>query len=120
MRGIRHHAARPNNGPHGNTSVSTPTIDSLARDGARLERFHVSPVSSPTRAEFLTGRYYPRGGVTGTSSGAERLDLDERTIAEVFRSAGYATGTFGKWHSGSQAPYHPNARGVSLPRSVSA
>lgn len=95
-------------------------IDSLARDGARLERFYVSPVSSPTRAEFLTGRYYPRGGVTGTSSGTERLDLDERTIAEVFRSAGYATGTFGKWHSGSQAPYHPNARGVSLPRSVSA
>jgi arylsulfatase A-like enzyme len=96
---------------HGNPAVSTPHIDAIGRSGAQFERFYVSPVCSPTRAEFLTGRYHPRGGVSGTSSGAERLNLDERTIAEVFKAAGYATGTFGKWHSGSQAPYHPNARG---------
>lgn len=95
----------------GNTNLSTPNIDSLARDGASFDRFFVCPVCSPTRAEFLTGRYHPRGGVFSTSTGGERLDLDERTLAEAFQAAGYATGAFGKWHNGMQYPYHPNARG---------
>lgn len=96
---------------HGNTNLSTPHIDSLGQDGAIFDRFYVGPVCSPTRAELLTGRYYPRGGVHGTSAGSERLNLDERTIAETFQAAGYATGAFGKWHNGSQPPYHPNYRG---------
>jgi len=96
---------------NGNSTVSTPHIDSLARQGATLAHFYVQPVCSPTRAELLTGRYHPRGGVYGTSAGGERLDLDEETIGEVFREAGYATGIFGKWHNGTQYPYHPNARG---------
>jgi arylsulfatase A-like enzyme len=96
---------------NGNTNLRTPHIDSLAKDGARFERFFVQPVCSPTRAELLTGRWHPRGGVHGVSTGAERLDLDERTIAEAFRAAGYATGCFGKWHNGTQYPYHPNGRG---------
>ncbi|MPY86945.1 MAG: sulfatase-like hydrolase/transferase [Luteitalea sp.] len=96
---------------HGNKNLSTPYIDSLARDGAMFARFYVAPVCSPTRAELLTGRYHPRGGVYSTGAGGERLDLDEHTIAETFRAAGYATGAFGKWHNGSQHPYHPNARG---------
>jgi arylsulfatase A-like enzyme len=98
---------------HGNTNLATPHIDSLARDGALLERFFVCPVCSPTRAEFLTGRYHPRGGVRGVSTGRERLDLDERTIGQVFQQAGYATGAFGKWHNGTQSPYHPNDRGFT-------
>ena len=96
---------------HGNTNLATPNIDSLARDGALFDRFYVCPVCSPTRAEFLTGRYYPRGGVYGTSAGSERLDLDEVTIAETFKAGGYTTGAFGKWHNGGQHPYHPNSRG---------
>src|SRR3954471_9765097 len=96
---------------HGNTNLSTPNIDSLAKDGALFERFFVCPVCSPTRAEFLTGRYHARGGVRGVSTGQERLDLDERTIADTFKAAGYATGAFGKWHNGLQSPYHPNDRG---------
>lgn len=96
---------------HGNTNLSTPNIDSLAKDGALFERFFVCPVCSPTRAEFLTGRYHARGGVRGVSTGQERLDLDETTIAQVFKAAGYATGAFGKWHNGLQSPYHPNDRG---------
>ena len=96
---------------NGNTNLSTPAVDSLARDGAVLERFFVSPVCSPTRAEFLTGRYHLRGGVRGVTTGAERLDLGEKTIAETFKAAGYATGAFGKWHNGTQYPYHPRARG---------
>ncbi|MGK0184962.1 MAG: arylsulfatase A-like enzyme [Verrucomicrobiales bacterium] len=96
---------------HGNQNLSTPRIDALAKEGAQLTHFYVSPVCSPTRAEMLTGRYHPRTGVFSTSAGGERLDLDERTIAQIFQSAGYATGAFGKWHNGMQHPYHPNARG---------
>ncbi len=96
---------------HGNTNLRTPHIDCLARDGALFERFFVCPVCSPTRAEFLTGRYHPRGGVFNVSTGGERLDLDEKTIADHFKAAGYRTAIFGKWHNGSQYPYHPNARG---------
>src|SRR5215470_11408516 len=96
---------------HGNKNLSTPNIDSLARDGALFDRFFVCPVCSPTRAEFLTGRYHPRGGVYNVSTGGERLNLGERTIAEVFKAAGYTTAAFGKWHNGTQWPYHPNARG---------
>lgn len=96
---------------NGNTQVATPHIDSIAAEGVTLDRFYVCPLCAPTRAEFLTGRYYPRGGVRGVSTGQERLDLGERTIAEAFKAAGYATGIFGKWHNGTQWPYHPMARG---------
>jgi len=96
---------------NGNENLSTPNIDSLARDGASFDRFFVCPVCSPTRAEFLTGRYHVRGGVYSTSAGGERLNLDEQTIGDTFKAAGYATGAFGKWHNGMQYPYHPNGRG---------
>ena len=96
---------------HGNKNLSTPNIDSLATEGVQFDRFYVCPVCSPTRAEFLTGRYHTRGGVYSTSAGGERLDLDETTIAETFKSAGYKTAAFGKWHNGMQYPYHPNGRG---------
>ncbi len=95
----------------GNKNLSTPNIDSIARDGVTMDRFFVCPVCSPTRAEFLTGRYHARGGVRGVSTGQERLNTDVKTIADFFKAAGYATGAFGKWHNGSQWPYHPNARG---------
>ena len=98
---------------NGNTNLQTPHIDSLAREGVKLDRFFVCPVCSPTRAEMLTGRYHLRGGVRGVSSGMERLNTDEATLAEAFKAAGYATGAFGKWHNGSQWPYHPNARGFT-------
>ena len=81
-------------GFNGCTDIPTPNIDSLAHDGATFDRFYVCPVCSPTRAEFLTGRYHVRCGVHSTSAGGERLNLDERTIAETFKAAGYATGAF--------------------------
>ena len=98
-------------GSSGNVDLLTPNIDSLARDGASFDRFYVCPVCSPTRAEFLTGRHHARSGVFSTSAGGERMDLDETTIADLFKAAGYATGAFGKWHNGMQFPYHPNGRG---------
>ena len=99
---------------NGNQNLSTPNIDGLAAGGASFDRFYVCPVCSPTRAEFLTGRYYPRGGVYSTSAGGERLNTDVKTIADAFRSAGYATAAFGKWHNGMQYPYHPCGRGFDL------
>ncbi|MDO8542095.1 MAG: arylsulfatase [Opitutaceae bacterium] len=98
-------------GLNGNQMVKTPNIDSIGRQGAVMDRFFVCSVCAPTRAEFLTGRYHSRGGVRGVSTGLERLNTDERTIADAFKAGGYATGAFGKWHNGSQWPYHPNARG---------
>jgi len=96
---------------NGNTNIETPNIDKLAETGVTFDRFYVCAVCSPTRAEILTGRYNFRGGIWSTSAGGERLDLDETTIAEVFKEAGYATAAYGKWHNGMQAPYHPNSRG---------
>ena len=96
---------------NGNLDLTTPNIDQLGRTGVRFDRFFVSPVCSPTRAEILTGRHHVRGGVYSTSRGGERLDIDEESIAEVFKSAGYQTAAYGKWHNGMQAPFHPNSRG---------
>ena len=99
---------------NGNYNLETPNIDRIGEQGATFHHFYVSPVCSPTRAELLTGRHHFRSGVTSTSAGQERMDLDETTLAEVLKEAGYATGVFGKWHNGSQPPYHPNARGFDL------
>ena len=96
---------------NGNHQLATPNIDSLAKTGAHFDRFFVQPVCSPTRSEFLTGRYHRRLGVYGVSTGQERMNLDEKTFADSFKAAGYVTGIFGKWHNGSQWPYHPLARG---------
>lgn len=98
-------------GISGNSAVATPNLDLLARNGVSFQRFYVSPVCSPTRAEILTGRYHFRSGVYSTSEGGERIDLDEVLLAEVLRKEGYRTAGYGKWHSGAQFPYHPNGRG---------
>lgn len=96
---------------HGNPWVNTPVLDSLAVSGTRLDRFFVSPVCAPTRASLLTGRYHPRTGVMGVSRGLENMRAEEFTLAELFKSASYTTGCFGKWHNGAHWPYHPNAQG---------
>lgn len=57
----------------GNTFVQTPNIDRIAHEGTILENFYVCPVSSPTRAEFLTGRYHVRSGVNSTTGGRRAL-----------------------------------------------
>jgi len=64
----------------GNKTISTPAVDSLARDGALLEQFFVQPVCAPTRAEFLTGRYHDRSGVRGVTRGEERMSLKRKPL----------------------------------------
>ncbi|MEM8945867.1 MAG: arylsulfatase [Planctomycetota bacterium] len=96
---------------HGNENLSTPNLDALRTQGASFDHFYVQPVCAPTRAELLTSCYAPRVGVTGVTAGTERLEQGVRTIADALRDAGYATAAFGKWHNGTQAPFHPLCRG---------
>ena len=96
---------------NGNSNLSTPNIDGIANNGAAFDRFYVSPVCSPTRAELLTGKFFIRSGVNGVTRGYERMNLDQSLISDYFKEKDYRTGVFGKWHNGSQPPYHPNSRG---------
>lgn len=96
---------------HGNEKLDTPVLDQLAADGARFDRFFVSPLCAPTRASLLTGRYHLRTGTHGVTRGQETMRSEEVTIAEIFKDAGYATGCFGKWHNGAHYPHHPNGQG---------
>ncbi len=96
---------------HGNTNLFTPNLDRLAKTGLSYPNFYVSAVCSPTRAELLTGRHALDVGVTGTGAGRERINLGVELLPEVLAKAGYKNGLFGKWHNGTQAPYHPLCRG---------
>ena len=95
--------------------VRTPFLDSLIGESVCLSQNYTgSPVCSPSRAAMLTGRYPIRtGAVTPQETlGYDRIALRERTLGDVFKANGYATGLIGKWHNGALDPrYHPNARG---------
>ena len=94
---------------------STPTLDGLMKESVCLtQQYTASPVCNPSRACLMTGRYPHRTGSVDTLEwhGLERLALRETTLADLFKSAGYATGLVGKWHLGAFDPrYHPNRRG---------
>jgi len=96
--------------------VRTPNIDSIAASGARFTQGYVScPVCSPSRAGFLTGRYQERFG-HDYNPGPDApnnfgLPLDQVTIADRMKAAGYATGLVGKWHEGSTPDRTPTKRG---------
>ena len=96
---------------HGNERLDTPNLDRLAVQGARFERFFVSPVCAPTRAAMLTGRYSLRTGVHGVTRAHETMRSSEITVAELLRDAGYATGCFGKWHNGVHPGVDPHGQG---------
>ncbi len=94
---------------------TTPVLDSLIDESVCFtQSYTASPVCNPSRAAFLTGRYPHRTGSIDTLEwhGLERLALRERTLADVLKNAGYATGLVGKWHLGAyDMRYHPNNRG---------
>ncbi|MEM1221382.1 MAG: sulfatase-like hydrolase/transferase [Verrucomicrobiota bacterium] len=86
--------------------LETPHLDAMAANGLRFDRFYAgSPVCSPTRASVLTGRHSDRSGVPGHG---HALRLQEKSLAEALRNAGYTTGHFGKWHlNGLRGPGVP-------------
>jgi len=96
---------------HGNPVLKTPNLDRLSSESVRLSDFHVSPTCAPTRCALMTGRHEFRSGVTHTILERERMSLKAQTLAEMLKSAGYATGIFGKWHLGDQPDYRPDRRG---------
>ena len=95
----------------GNPAIKTPTLDKLSKQGTLLNNFHVDPTCAPTRSALMTGRYSDRVGVWHTVQGRSMLRRRETTMADVFKSNGYATGMFGKWHLGDCYPYRPEDRG---------
>ncbi|MDP4644521.1 MAG: arylsulfatase [Opitutales bacterium] len=96
---------------YGNPSQKSPNIDKLYHKGLRLENFHVSPTCSPTRAAMLTGRHEIYSGVTHTIFLRDQLNPALRTLPDMLKDAGYATGIFGKWHLGDSAELRPDSRG---------
>ncbi|MCO6457743.1 MAG: sulfatase-like hydrolase/transferase [Pirellulaceae bacterium] len=97
---------------NGHPLLKTPHFDAAAAAGLRFDRFYAAaPVCSPTRGSVLTGRHPNRYGVF---KWGYPIRPQEVTLAEALRSAGYATGHFGKWHLGSVragSPVHPGHNG---------
>jgi len=96
---------------NGNDLISTPVLNRLKSESLSFDRFYVCPLSAPTRAEMLTGRYFLRTGVSSVTRGYENMRSDEVTIAEVLKDNGYISGCFGKWHNGRYWLQHPNRQG---------
>jgi len=88
--------------------VKTPNIDALARDGVRFTDAHSpSSVCTPSRYNFMTGRYCWRTWAqTGCIWANDPcvIEADRPTIASVLRDGGYETAMVGKWHLGFGAP----------------
>jgi arylsulfatase A-like enzyme len=97
--------------------VRTPHIDRLAREGTRFTDFYAAPTCSPTRAALITGRYYqrvkiehPMGGPK-SADGERGLPVTGRSLPQLVKNNGYATGLIGKWHLGYKPEFSPNAHG---------
>ncbi|QDT53316.1 Choline-sulfatase [Caulifigura coniformis] len=96
---------------NGHPALKTPVFDELAKSAWRFDRFYAAaPVCSPTRASVMTGRTPNR---MGAFSWGWTLRPQEITVAEALKSAGYATGHFGKWHLGSLRADSPVSPGQS-------
>jgi arylsulfatase A-like enzyme len=106
-------------GCYGHPKFKTPRIDQMAAEGAKLTQFNTpAPFCAPTRASLMTGRYPFRCGMTqnpapdgGPAADALAMPKAEVTLAQVLKSAGYATGMVGKWHLGHKAGSLPTKRG---------
>ncbi len=101
-------------GCYGSKVIATPRIDRMAKEGVRFTDFYVaSPFCSPSRAALLTGRLPARCGVPYVLFPSEHTGLppSEVTVAEVLKTAGYATACVGKWHLGWHKELRPQQQG---------
>lgn len=100
--------------PFHTAELHTPNLDRMAAEGAVFTQFYVAqPVCSASRAALLTGSYSNRVGVQGAffPESGMGLALEEATLAEMLKAAGYATGHFGKWHLGDNPMFRPTRQG---------
>jgi arylsulfatase A-like enzyme len=107
------------------TDLQTPEMDAIGRRGVRFTQFRVNPLCAPTRASLMTGLYSVESGMwrgPGENSGekdtpdedgakAKRIKNEFKLLPQYLKTAGYATGIFGKWHLGNDPKSVPNARG---------
>ncbi|MFO8055904.1 MAG: sulfatase [bacterium] len=112
-------------GCYGSGFYETPAIDRLAEEGMRFtDAYAASPVCSPTRASIMSGKYPARMNTTQYFGGhrqgeldtpdyVNHLPLDEFTLAEAMKAAGYSTFFLGKWHLGRE-PYFPGKQGFDV------
>ncbi len=120
-------------GCYGNTHTETPNIDSLAQKGIKFTQAYAAcPVSSPTRASIMTGKYPARLQLTNFIAGNRTdplspvlpapwkpyLEAGEVTIAELLREAGYRTAMVGKWHLGGHDSIAPWSQGFDYTRMI--
>ena len=104
-------------GSYGAPDIRTPNIDRLAAEGARFTDFYAAPTCTPTRAALITGRYQQRVALEtplGNSTTPARdlgLAPTGRSLPQLLKDHGYATGLIGKWHLGYKPEFQPNAHG---------
>ena len=101
-------------GAFGSPSYATPNLDRMAAQGVRFTDFYVSqPVCSASRASLLTGNYSNRIGIHGALGprSSHGIHEDEVTLGELFKSQGYATAAYGKWHLGHHPQFLPSQHG---------
>ena len=105
-------------GCYGSKINHTPHIDKLAKGGKLFSDYHSNgPMCSPTRAALMSGMYQYRLGekferaISGKTDYDNGMPKEVFTIAEMFKSAGYTTGMFGKWHLGYHPPFLPHDQG---------
>src|SRR5262245_58184535 len=109
--------ARWSLGCYGNKESKTPNMDRLAREGARfINAFVATPVCSPSRVSFLTGKYGTQVKITDwitpkEAEGGLGIPKDTITWMSILQRAGYRTGLIGKWHLGALAQFHPTRHG---------
>ena len=105
-------------GSYGAPDIKTPNIDALAKAGVKMTHFYANGSScTPTRAGLITGRYQDRVrldhplGHASTAEGKLGLPATGRSLPQLLKNAGYATGLIGKWHLGYLPQYSPIAHG---------
>ena len=101
-------------GVFGAEDISTPNLDQMAKDGAKLTNFYAAQaVCSASRAAILTGSYPNRIGIHNAlmPNSKKGLNPKETTLAEMLKNKGYATAIFGKWHLGDAAEFMPTKQG---------
>lgn len=99
---------------HGNPVLKTPHMDKLHAESVRFTDFHAAPMCTPTRGELMSGVDALKNRATSVTAGRAVLRRDLPTMADIFRSNGYSTGIFGKWHLGDAWPYRPMERGFDV------